>query len=175
MTNAFLLGKFMPSMKWDPEVQRRAVVCRTPRPGLPRACCPRRPGPCGLEAAAGLNYGGEACGRGSGLLLSGSRAARPTERMRAGEGLEAERCGVHVSETGPRSAAGRAAVHHPSPLDITASVRKPTVATPGAGVSAIAPASFRHQRSQAGEEPSERTPWEGCVQRIHAFLPSEAS
>ena len=33
MTNAFLLGKFMPSMKWDPEVQRRAVVCRTPRPG----------------------------------------------------------------------------------------------------------------------------------------------
>lgn len=36
------------------------------------------------EAEAGRNYGGEECGRGSGLRLPGSRAARPTDAGRGG-------------------------------------------------------------------------------------------
>lgn len=133
------------------------------------------------EAEAGRNYGGEACGRGSGLRLPGSRAARPTDAGRGGPrggALWGPRVREALSALGGRASErrGQRAVHHASPSDRTAGVRKPTAATPGAGVSAVAPASFRHQRSQAGEEPSERTPWEECVQRrIHAFLPTKAS
>ena len=146
---------------------------------------PRVEGP----AAPGLGAGkpklaGTTAGRRVGEApATASRAPDQRGRQtRAGEGLEAERCGVHVSEKplllsedGPRSAAGRGAVHHASPSDRPAGVRKPMAATPGAGVSAVAPASFRHQRSQAGEEPSERTPWEECIQRrIHAFFANKS-
>lgn len=99
------------------------------------------------EAAVGRNYGGEACGRGSGP----ASASTAPERTRAGEGLEAKRCGVHVSEKplvlgedGPGSprAGGPFTTPTPHSPDRTAGVGKPTAATPEAGVSAVAPASF---------------------------------
>ena len=133
------------------------------------------------EAEAGWNYGGEECGRGSGLCLPGSRAARPTDAGRGGSrggALWGPRVREALRARGGRASEcrGQGGCSPRVPLDRTAGVRKPTAATPGAGASAVTPASFRHQRSQAGEEPSGRTPWEGCIQRrIHAFLPTEAS